>query len=336
MSKINIGVIGVGGIAQVQHLPFLQDYEEVQVIAVCDIDRNKAGAIAQKYSIPKFFRQAEDLLAVEEIDAVMVCTPNNSHMPIASAALNAGKHVFVEKPVARNLAEAEKMVEAADAADKFLVVGMYHRFRPDSLVLKNFINEEELGKIFMIRSGWMRRRSGTQRPSWMLDRRFSGGGVMIDLGIPMLDLCLWFMDFPQVVSVDALTFNTVMKAKIEDEAALFLKLADNRLITVDVGWNIPAQNTIAFTVVHGEKGTAWLNPLKINRELHGQLMELSPGKRYTPMELYQRSFENALKHFLESIRDKRYPISSGKESLKVMKIVEMIYESAKTRREVAQ
>lgn len=334
MGRIRIGIIGTGGITQIKHLPFLSNYDEAEVVAVCDIDRNKAGAVAQKFGVPHFFRQAEDVLARDDIDAVFVCTPTNSHMSMTLAALAAGKHVLVEKPIARTAAEVQRMVDAAESAGRFLMTAMYHRFRPDSLVLKNFITEKELGEVFMIRSGWMK-RGGASRPDWMLDPRFSGGGVMMDLGIPMLDLCFWFMDFPEVSSVDARTFNNVLKSEVEDEAALFLKMKDGRLITVDVGWSIPAQNTIAFTVIHGSKGTAWLNPLRIHRELHGQLMELSPGKRYTPIELYHRSFENAVRHFIESVRSGRQPISSGQVSLEVMKIVEMIYRSAREKREIS-
>ncbi|NQS96947.1 MAG: Gfo/Idh/MocA family oxidoreductase [candidate division Zixibacteria bacterium] len=334
MNKTRIGIIGTGGITQVKHLPFLSNYDEAEVVAICDIDRNKAGAVAQKFKVPHFFRQAEDILARDDIDAVFVCTPTNSHMSMTLAALEAGKHVFVEKPIARTSAEAQRMVDAAESTGRLLMTAMYHRFRPDSLVLKNFIDEEKLGEVFMIRSGWMKRSSGAERPEWMLDPRFSGGGVMMDLGIPMLDLCLWFLNFPEILSVDARTFNRIIKSEVEDEAALFLKLRDGRLITVDVGWSIPAQNTIAFTVIHGEKGTAWLNPLRINRELHGQLMELSPGKQYTPIELYHRSFENTVRHFIESVRNGRQPISSGQMSLDVMEIVEMIYRSAKEKREI--
>jgi predicted dehydrogenase len=255
-------------------------------------------------------------------------------MPMALAAFHAGKHVMVERPIGRTFAEAERMVKAADKAGKFLMVAMNHRFRPDSMILQNFIDEGELGDIFLIRSGWMKRASESGHPHWKYDPRFSGGGVMMDLGIQMLDLCLWLLRFPQVIGVSAKYFHSIMKKKVEDQICVFLRLEKGKLITVDAGWNLPAQQTIAFTVIHGEKGTAWLNPLRIHRRLHDTLMELTPGKRYTHIELYQRSFENEVRHFVESVRNNQEPISSGRESLKVMKIMDMIYHSAKEDRAV--
>ena len=329
-----IGIIGAGGIVQLQHLPFYKKSDEAEVAAICDLDRNKAGALAEKYSISRFYQQADDLFASDDIDAVMICTPTNSHMPLTLAALSAGKHVLVERPIARTYQEAARMVKAANSAGKILMVGMNHRFRPDSLILKNFISEGELGDVYMVRSGWMKKQESFSLPEWMFDKRFSGGGVMMDIGIQMLDLCLWLIGCPKVQSVDARSFNRLLDKEVEDAASVFIKLEGGKLITVNVGWCIPSQRSIAYIVFHGDKGTAWLNPLRIQRELHGSMIETTPGKKFAPLELYNRSFENEVRHFIESIRNNREPVSSGEESLVVLKIVETIYRSAREQREI--
>lgn len=333
MSKVRLGIIGTGGIVQIQHLPFLRDYSEVDLVAICDIDRLKAGAVAEKFHIEHTYRQADDLFKREDIDAVLISTPNNSHMPMALAAFEAQKHVLIERPIARNLNEAERMVKAAKQAGCNLMVAMNHRFRPDSLIMQNLISEEELGEVYHVNAAWMKRKTDSRRPAWMLDPTFSGGGVMMDLGIQMLDLCLWLVGGQEVERVKARCYN-IHTDKVEDHVSACLTLKDNKSITVQVAWDIPSSHTIAYTTIHGEKGTAWLNPLRINRELHGQMMELSPGTQYSRMELYERSYENEMKHFIESVRDGRKPVSSGSESLKVMKALEMIYRSAAEGREV--
>ena len=334
MNKVRLGIIGAGGIVQIQHLPFLREYSAVELVAICDIDRLKASALAKKFGIEYVYRQADDVFKRDDIDAVLISTPNNSHMPMALAAFAAKKHVLIERPIARNRNEAERMVKAAEQAGCSLMVAMNHRFRPDSLILQNLISKDELGEVYHINAAWMRRKTVSPRPAWMLDPKFSGGGVMMDLGIQMLDLCLWLLGNPEVESVKAKCYNSIYKAKVEDHAGVCLSLENGKSIILQVAWDIPSSHTIAFTTVHGETGTAWLNPLRINRELHGQMMELSPGNQYNRMELYERSYENEVKHFIESVRDGRQPVSSGSESLKVMKAIEMIYRSAAEGREV--
>jgi predicted dehydrogenase len=334
MSKVRIGIIGAGGIVQIQHLPFLKGYEEVELVSICDIDRDKAGAVAQKFQIPHFHRQAEDLLVRKDIDAVLICTPNNCHLPMVLAALENEKHVLVEVPISRNYSEAKRMIEAAEKADKILMVALNYRFRPDSIIMKNFISEGELGEVFLIRAGLMKRMSESSLPAWKYDPRLAGGGVLMDLGIQMLDLCLWLIDFPPLNSVDTRTFDLISKNKTEDQASVFLKIEGGRLIAVDVGRNLPSQQNISYTVIHGEKGTAWLNPLRIHRELHGQTMELNPGRQFTPLELYNRSYENEVKHFVESIKYERQSLVNESEILTVMKLVELSYSSAKEGKEM--
>jgi len=133
MQKIKIGVIGAGGIAQVQHIPALKQMEDVEIAAICDTERLKAGVVAQKFGIPHSYRLAEDLLSREEIDAALITTPNNTHLPMALAAFQAKKHVFIERPMARTAHESERMVKASEKAGKLIMVGMNHRFRPPSL-----------------------------------------------------------------------------------------------------------------------------------------------------------------------------------------------------------
>ena len=141
------------------------------------------------------------MLANEGLHAVIVATSTDAHRDATLAALQAGCDVLVEKPIARRYSEAVEMADAAREAKRKLMVGMNHRFRPDTMLLKSFIEGKELGKVFYTKCGWLRKRSSDS--AWVTQKEKSGGGVFVDLGIPMLDLAFWLMGYPEVRRVSA-------------------------------------------------------------------------------------------------------------------------------------
>lgn len=334
MNKIRLGIIGAGGIVQLQYLPFLKDYERAELVAIADVDRLKVGKIADKFGIPNSYRHAEDLVSRNDLDAVIIATPNNTHLPMALAALSNKKHVMIERPIAKNHAEAERIVNAAEANGCILMTAMNLRFRPDSLILNNLISEGELGQVYHIRAGWLKKQGTLSRPPWTFDPRISGGGVMLDLGVQLVDLCLGLMEADSIDSVTAKFYYNNLNKPVEDFSAVCIKVDEKRSISIDAAWEIPSSHTIATTILHAEKGTAWLNPLRISREMHGAIVDITPGKRYTRNELYYKSFENEIKHFIDSIEDNRQTISSGKDSLPIMRVMDMIYAAGRENREI--
>jgi predicted dehydrogenase len=333
--KIRIGILGAGGMAQVVHIPLLRKHPDAELMAVCDLDANKAALVAQKNKIPLFFRDVERFLEAEGLEAVLICTPTNSHMALALAALSAGKHVLVEKPAARTHAEAVRMAAAAAKAKCILMVAMNHRFRPDSMIIKNFIEANELGKIIHVRAGWLKRKGKWSRPTWVRNPKISGGGVMMDLGIQMLDVCLWLLGNPKVETVGAIAARSVPGRKVEDSLFAFYRLRGGTGLTVDTSWSLMSDETVAYMIFYGTQGAAALNPPKITKEMHGELVNVTPGKQLKPMDLYKKSFEFEVDHFIQCIQHKRKPISSIDEAVEIMAIVEATYRSVAEGREVA-
>ena len=331
---IRVGVIGLGGIAQVVHLPILKQLSGVEVKAVCDLDMQKAGAIATRFEVPLFFRDPAAVFALEDIDAVMVLTPTHAHMALATAALKARKHVLVEKPIARSVTEAKRMVSAAEDAKRFLMVAMNHRYRPDSILLKKLIEAGELGDIYKIRAGWLKKKGKWTRPRWLADPKISGGGVLMDLGIQMLDLCLWLVSNYDVRSIKGIAHNLMIHARAEDTASAYMTLGGNVAFSLEVSWAIPSNRTEAFTHFYGTEGTATLNPLTLTKLTMNEAVEVDTLQSYTPSELYQKSFEQELEYFMECIRNGSPPLSSGEEALKVMEIIETFYRSVDEGREI--
>ena len=178
----------MGAIAQVVHLPILSKLKEVELVAVCDIDKSKAKYVGERYGVKRFYGDPKAALGDGGIDAVVVCTPTNTHRDIALLAIESGVDALVEKPIARNYAEAVEIADVAKKHKRNVMVGMNNRFRPDSMILKSFVENGELGKIFYVKAGWLRKQSVSS--PWFTSKEESGGGVFLDLGIAVMDLAL--------------------------------------------------------------------------------------------------------------------------------------------------
>jgi predicted dehydrogenase len=234
---LKVALVGVGAAAQINHLPSLLRLEDVELVALCDRDPEKASRVAQKFGIPASYNRFEELLADDAIDAVDITTPNYLHAPMAVAALEAGKHVLCERPLARSGAEAATMAKAAKASDRLLMCAVQHRFRPDAQLLRKFVDKGDLGEIFLAKGGWLRQKTEWDSDAWRAQKRESGGGVVLDLGFQMLDMALWVLGDPKVESVTASVHRT-KKGDVEDSATAFLRLASGATLTLELTWGL--------------------------------------------------------------------------------------------------
>ncbi len=334
MDKIKLVLVGCGNVGQVVHLPILQRMTDVELVAIVDPDRRKARAVADRSGIPNIYTSIEDFLAssvATDVQAVDICSSTDAHRPLAIAALAAGKDVLVEKPIARTAKEARDMVEAATKYGRKLMVGMNNRFRPDTMILKTFIDNKELGDIFYIKSGWLKQQSSAS--AWHAQKEKSGGGVFLDMGIVMLDMALWLLNYPRVLSVSASAYNQQTKT-VEDSAAVFARLEGGVTLTIEVSWTFHRDGDFFYCNVFGKDGSAFINPLRVFKRVHGNLVNLTPAKVQTPVGLYKKSYENELRHFVNSVKGLVPLMSTGQEAQKRMEIVEAIYQSAAKKKEI--
>jgi predicted dehydrogenase len=271
------------------------------------------------------------MLLSEEIDAVDICTTTNAHKEVALACLEAKKDIFIEKPIARKYLEAVAIADAAKKSKKKVMVGMNNRFRPDTMILRSFIENNDLGKIFYVKGGWLKKL--TDQSTWMGHKDKSGGGVFLDLGIVMLDLALWMTGYPDVQRVNAANYSHTTPG-VEDSAAVFLFLKNGATITIEVSWSFYIEHELFYCNIYGEKGSAKLNPLKIHREMHGSIVNVTPGKVDDTQNLFRRSYENELKHFIGAVRGLHPVISTADEAVQRMRIVDAIYKSAAKGKEI--
>lgn len=273
--KLQIGIIGCGNIANTKHLPNLAKFpEHVEIVAFCDLIEEKAEKAKQQYGIPgsKSFTDYRELLQMD-LDAVHICTPNRSHADISVAALEAGKNVMCEKPMAINSSEAKRMLDAQKKSGKLLTIGYQNRFRKDTMALKKLAECGELGDIYMAKAHALRRRG---IPNWgvFTNKYEQGGGPLIDIGTHSLDITLWIMNNYKPVAVFGSTYNTLgttlsgedqgtdehwdpQKYEVEDSAFGFVKFENGATVFLEAAWalNTTTQKQ-AMTTVYGTKAGA--------------------------------------------------------------------------------
>lgn len=333
--KLRIGILGAGGISQLVHIPILKKHKHAELVAIADLEYEKAVGVAEKFKIPSYYRDPDDIFSRDDIDAVHINTPTNSHLALTLAALSAGKHVLVEKPMARRAEEASRMCEAAKKANRKLMVAMNLRFRPDSMILHDFVEGRELGKVRIVRAGWLKRKSNWSRNPWLANARLSGGGVMMDLGLPLLDVCLWILGNPKVLRVSANMMKDRLGLPVEDTACAFYTLSGGSTITLNTTWSFMSDENMAYTVFSGDKGMAQLDPLKITKEISGNLVNVTPaGKTLRSQNLYKRSYEYEIDHFMKLLMRETRALSPGKDAVALLQIVEATYRAASENREV--
>ena len=350
--KIKVGIIGCGGIANGKHMPSLAKLDNVEMTAFCDIIEERAKNAAEKFGTKdaKVYKDYKELLNDKSIDVVHVCTPNKSHSFITIDALNSGKHVMCEKPMAKTSAEARAMVEAAKKSKKKLTIGYQNRFRADSQYLHNICERGDLGEIYYAKAHAIRRRAV---PTWgvFLNEDKQGGGSLIDIGTHALDLTLWMMNNYKPKSVMGSTFHKLSnkenaanawgpwdpkKFTVEDSAFGFITMENGAVIVLESSWALNSLDVgEAQTSLCGTGGGADMrDSLRINGEKFSKLyetkVELNPGgvdfydgKTEKPEELEARLW-------IESIINDTEPLVKPEQAMVVTQILEAIYESSKT------
>ena len=329
---IRVGVIGTGAISQVVHVPIFAEREDVDLLVVADADEHKARALSQRFGVPHV-SSAEETIARQDLDAVVICTPNHLHEEMAIAALEAGKHVFVERPLAISSQGAGRVIDVAEREGKILVVGMPHRFRPGVAALRNFIAGGELGDLYAVRGSWMTRLMPASRHTWRYDREEAGGGALMDLGVPALDLCLWLVGFPAMKRVSCVT--SPADGSTEDAATLMAETVDGIALTLEVSNRLFAGEDRYYARVMGTEGSGSLPPLEVFKQLGGRPIEVTP-RQPRPRggeNPYTNAYRRLLDDFVQSVAG-RSDAELPREQIALMALIEAAYRSAEAGREV--
>ena len=323
--SLRIGVIGTGAIAQIVHLPLLKGLESADVQAVCDVDEKKAAAIARRLEIPHVFGDADALFESGAVDAVVICSPSYLHHEQAIGALEAGLHVLVERPLAIDPDAAKAAIEAAEAAGRTLFVAYNNRFRPDTRGVKSFVQSGELGDVFSVHGTWFNRKVRPKRLTWRHDAEMAGGGAFMDLGLQVLDLCMWTLDYPTVERVSA-HLHPGDEFDVEDAASVLLGLETGTTVSIQVTWNLHAERDRHHIRVFGTAGSASTHPLAVWKESEHGMLNVTPQIKPGPENEYTASYREELKHFImTALSGARSALPH--EQVELMRVVRRVYEA---------
>lgn len=350
--KIGIGIIGFGGIAQAAHAPgYRKIADECEIVAIADIDpARREEATGSKWNIPVAVEDYKELLAHPEIDAVSICTPNYLHEQPTIDAVQAGKHVLCEKPMAMNAAEAKRMVAAAKAAGKQLQIGYNWRFASGAQSLKRAADAGKLGDVYYARAQALRRRGV---PGWgvFINKEKQGGGPLIDIGVHITDLTLWLMGHKRPVAASAQIYTKFgtkegvlgtmgtwdpKKYTVEDFAVGLVRFADGSTLSLESSFIANLGKDVFTTHLFGTEGGALfdMGDYTLFREEFGTLTDSKPGW-LAPVE---SSHGEEVRAFVQAVREGREVGSlgacTGEQGLMVTQIMDALYRSGEEGREV--
>ncbi|MEH6992468.1 Gfo/Idh/MocA family oxidoreductase [Neobacillus drentensis] len=339
MSKLKVAVIGCGSIAKYRHLPEYKLNKNVEIVAVCDIVAERAEKMAEEYGA-QAFTDYKEVLKLEDIGAISVCLPNYLHAPVSIDALNAGKHVICEKPMATSKEEAEAMIEAAKRNDKKLMIAHNQRFVASHQKAKEIIDSGKLGKIYSFKTtfghpgpeGWSVDGAG----SWFFNKEKAFIGAMGDLGVHKADLMRYLLgEFTEVGAF--IETNAKKNTDVDDNAVCILRTESGIIGTLAASWAYMSGGDNS-TIIYGEKGTLRLedNPeySLIEEYRDGSSVYHKLDKIQTNEEGGQ-STSHVINHFVESIVENKEPLINGEEGMKSLQIILAALDSQETKRIVS-
>jgi predicted dehydrogenase len=345
---LKVGVVGVGGIARV-HMPGWEASVHAEVVAGSDLVAPVLETWGRTHNIAKLTTDPADLLKDPDIDIIDICTPNMYHTEMVVAALEAGKHVLCEKPLAPTPADIRKMIEARDKSGKMLMTAQHFRFKGASQAMKREIETGVLGDVYHARS-WMLRRGWLPVRPGFIYRKNSGGGPCIDIGVHILDLTLWFMGNPKPVTVSGVAKAPLAKQPgafsawggmpvpddmdVEDFAAAFIRFENGATLILEVSWllhhDTPGEDMQMW--LYGSRGGChWPD---------GKLLDSNPETKQFYNRMLQLTQDPMEPHALECVEFARCVAEElpspvpAEQSLQVMTILDGIYRSQATGREV--
>ncbi len=346
---LNIGIIGAGAIAN-DHCHNVNSYEGAEAVAVADLSPKRRNEVKKEWQMSRAYGTWEELVADPGIDAVTIALPNALHAAAALAALNAGKHVLIDKPFTLNYAEAKRCADTARRKRRTLMVGMNQRYGNEAQTMRAIVERGDLGDIYHTKAYWYRRTGSPKFGTWFVNKALSGGGCLLDIGVHILDLGMYLGGSwdPVAVSGQAYTKfgnrglgeggwgksdrNKKIKFDVDDFATALIKCRNGATIELNVSWVLHQEQGNRHNVeLYGTEAGASLLPMKLYRfgKKKGEYEVVEP------QDVNVKDKRSSRQHdWLDTITGKRKTICTMQQSLTVQKVLDAIYKSSETGREV--
>lgn len=353
MSKTKVAIVGVGSIS-VMHIEGYLASGKAELYAFCDINPERLAYMGKKYGVTRLYTDESEMLReLPEIEAVSVCTWNSAHAPCTIMALEAGKHVICEKPMATNAEDALKMQKTAEKTGKLLMIGFVRRFGNDCDTVMNLMENDRLGEVYYAKASYLRRNGAPG--GWFGDKSRSGGGPLIDLGVHVIDLARYIIGKPRAVSVYGSTFSklgnrpNIRSAKkdhvsvgagngeifdCEDLASAMIRFENGTVLFIDASFSLNAGAPENSVQLFGSKGGVKIgSDVTLYNEMDGYLTNVTFD--YPTGMNFNSIFNKEMAHFVACVRGEikecRNPAEDGVE---LMRILDAIYRSAELGHEV--
>jgi predicted dehydrogenase len=351
--RLRVGVIGAG-VGEL-HLAGYSKLPRVEMVAIAGLDDERVRRVAAQYQVPQIYRDYQDLLDAPGIDAVSVCLPNLLHAPVTIDALRAGKHVLVEKPLARNAEEGRTMIEAAQAVDRVLMIAFNHRYRADVQWVKQYVESGAIGKVYYAKAHWMRRAGIPRLGSWFVSKEQAGGGPLVDLGVHVLDMAMYLIGEPRPLAVSASTYaefgprglkgwdlrnqfsNEQRPYEVEDLATAFVRLEGGATLLLEASWasHGSAGDDFGVTLYGTEGGVEIMvrnythdNTVRVFTDIGGAPTDMAPKIKKGG------GHDSVTERFVAAVLDGAPRVPGAEEGLRRAAIIDACYHSATEGHEV--
>lgn len=352
MSKLKIGIVGIGVIANSKHIATLVKYSDVEIVALCDIDRDRCDKANARWGLSaKIYSDYHDLCADPGIDIVHICTPNPLHCPMTLCAFDNGKHVHCEKPMACSYAETQEMLTAQKKAGKQLTVGLQWRFSPQCLYIRDLTQAGYFGDVYYLKSSQLR---GRRLPAYGVytSQELNGGGMLMDGGPHSIDLPMFLTGNYEPASVrgvitDKMKYDTAgndlgpwdpANFDVEDSAFALITMKNGAVIYVETAWiiNMEQQSPGMQVALAGTKAGADMvgdfgTGVRLHQIINGKKAVTVPGLGGMPgMPPRYDNSDYELRRWIDAVKTDGTPAVRAEEAAVVTRIIEGIYRSSKT------
>jgi len=345
---IKVGIIGAGAISN-SHCNGIVKHGGAEAVAVADLSAKRRNEIKAKWEMAKAYATWQELVADPGIDAVSIALPNSLHAPVALAAIEAGKHVMLDKPFAMNATEAKRCIDAAKRKRRVLMIGMNQRYTDKAQMLRAIVERGDLGDIYHTKAYWCRRTGSPKFGTWFVNKKMAGGGCMLDIGVHVLDLGMYLSGQWNPVAVSGQIYSkfgprglgeggwgksdrsSKIKFDVDDSACALIKCRNGATIELNVSWIEHQETPDRMNVeLFGTEAGAKLFPMKLFRfAKNGEYEVVEPQNVKVADMRRERVFD-----WLDAIERKRKPICTLDQALTVQKVLDAVYKSSATGREV--
>jgi len=350
MKKINVGIIGVGQIGKM-HIKLYKSIGDVNIIAIADINKKEAEKVSSEFGIPHIYTDFKKLLKRDDIIAVDVCLHNNFHMPVSVAALNAGKNVFCEKPMAGTYFDSKKMFDAAVKNKCMLSIQIHSLFSSETKAAKKIIEKGHLGHIYHARTNSGRRRGrpyvdGYGSPAFV-QKKNSGGGALLDHGVYYIGNILHLIGNPEVERITGRVYQeTEMDTKrkkisgydVEEFAVGFVRFKNGMTLDILNSWASHMEQS-GNSCIYGNKAGIKLQPLEYFYNIEDMLANArinteDADMRWHDLQDDADAYDSPQHHWVAALQKRVKLLPTDAIALNTMLIQEGIYISDKLGREV--